>query len=221
MVIYMKRLLRCFKGHGFQVILAPTFKLLEAILELFIPLIVASIINEGIGQNDKTHIIYMFIIMFLCGFVGLTFSIVGQYFSAKSAVRASTKLRYDLFEHLQNLTFSDIDKLGTSSMITRMTNDINQIQTGVNLTLRLFLRSPFVVFGAAIFASIVCPSMAYIFWVTIPILSIVIFGIILITLPLHKKVQNSLDNVLKQTRENLTGTRVIRAFTSEDEELMH
>lgn len=218
-MIYMKRLLSCFKGHGFQVILAPTFKLLEAILELFIPLIVASIINDGIVGNDKMHIVYMFIIMFLCGFIGLAFSIVGQYFSAKSAVRASTKLRYELFEHLQNLTFSDIDKLGTSSMITRMTNDINQIQTGVNLTLRLFLRSPFVVLGAAIFASVVCPSMAYIFWITIPVLSVVIFGIILITLPLHKKVQNRLDNVLKQTRENLTGTRVIRAFTSEDEEI--
>ena len=218
-MIYMKRLLSCFKGHGFQVILAPTFKLLEAILELFIPLIVASIINDGIVANDKMHIVYMFIIMFLCGFIGLAFSIVGQYFSAKSAVRASTKLRYELFEHLQNLTFSDIDKLGTSSMITRMTNDINQIQTGVNLTLRLFLRSPFVVFGAAIFASVVCPSMAYIFWITIPVLSVVIFGIILITLPLHKKVQKRLDNVLKQTRENLTGTRVIRAFTSEDEEI--
>lgn len=215
----MKRLLYCIKDYRKYVVLAPTFKLLEAILELFIPLVVASIIDKGILLDDKLHVIKMFIIMFACGFVGLGFSIVGQYFSAKSAVGASTKLRYELFSHIQSLTFSDIDKLGTSSMITRMTNDINQIQTGINLTLRLFLRSPFVVFGAAIFASIVCPSMAYIFWITIPILSVVIFTIILVTLPMHKKVQQRLDNVVKQTRENLSGTRVIRAFTSEDEEI--
>lgn len=214
----MKHLLKSLKGYKKQTILAPTFKLLEAILELFIPLIVASIIDKGITLDDKFHILKMFLIMFVCGFVGLTFSIIGQYFSAKSAVGASTKLRLQLFEHIQNLTFSDIDKLGTSTMITRMTSDINQIQTGINLTLRLFLRSPFVVFGAAIFGSIVCPSMAYIFWITIPVLAVVIFGIILITLPMHKKVQSKLDNVVKQTRENLTGSRVIRAFTSEETE---
>ncbi len=215
----MKNLLKYLKTYKTHAILAPTFKLLEALLELFIPLIVASIVDVGIGENNTSYIIIMIIIMILSGLIGLLFSITGQYFSAKTAVGCATKLRYDLFNKIQTLTFKDIDNLGTSSMITRMTSDVNQVQTGINLTLRLFLRSPFVVFGAAIFATIVAPNMAYIFWITIPVLSIIIFGIMLLTMPMHKKTQENLDKVLGSTRENLTGVRVIRAFTKEDEEI--
>lgn len=215
----MKNLLKYIKTYKVHAILAPTFKLLEALLELFIPLIVASIIDKGIGNNDVSYIIIMVIVMITSGLIGLIFSIIGQYFSAKTAVGSATKLRYDLFKKIQTLTFTDIDKLGTSSMITRMTSDINQVQTGINLTLRLFLRSPFVVFGAAIFASIVAPSLSLIFIITIPVLSIIIFGIMLVTMPMHKKTQEHLDKVVLSTKENLTGVRVIRAFTKEDEEI--
>ena len=215
----MRKLFSYIKSYKVHAILAPTFKLLEALLELFIPLIVASIVDKGIGENNVSYIVIMIIVMGLSGLIGLIFSIIGQYFSAKTAVGCATKIRYDLFKKIQTLTFSDIDNMGTSSLITRMTSDINQVQTGINLTLRLFLRSPFVVFGAAIFASIVAPSMAYIFWITIPILSIIIFGIMLLTIPMHKKVQEKLDRVLNLTRDNLTGVRVIRAFTKEQEEI--
>lgn len=215
----MRKLFSYIKSYKAHAILAPTFKLLEALLELFIPLIVASIVDKGIGENNVSYIVIMIIVMGLSGLIGLIFSIIGQYFSAKTAVGCATKIRYDLFKKIQTLTFSDIDNMGTSSLITRMTSDINQVQTGINLTLRLFLRSPFVVFGAAIFASIVAPSMAYIFWITIPILSIIIFGIMLLTMPMHKKVQEKLDGVLNLTRDNLTGVRVIRAFTKEQEEI--
>ena len=215
----MRKLFSYIKSYKVHAILAPTFKLLEALLELFIPLIVASIVDDGIANNNSSYVVLMIILMGLSGLVGLIFSIIGQYFSAKTAVGCATKIRYDLFKKIQTLTFNQIDTLGTSSMITRMTSDINQVQTGINLTLRLFLRSPFVVFGAAIFASIVAPSMAYIFWITIPILSVIIFGIMLITMPMHKKQQESLDNVLNLTRDNLTGVRVIRAFTKENEEI--
>ena len=215
----MRKLFSYIKTYKVHAILAPTFKLLEALLELFIPLIVASIVDDGIAMNNTSYVVLMIIIMGLSGLIGLIFSIIGQYFSAKTAVGCATKIRYDLFQKIQTLTFNQIDSIGTSSMITRMTSDINQVQTGINLTLRLFLRSPFVVFGAAIFATIVAPSMAYIFWITIPILSIIIFGIMLITMPMHKKQQESLDNVLGLTRDNLTGVRVIRAFTKEKEEI--
>ncbi len=208
-----------FKKYKVQTLLAPTFKLLEATLELLVPLIVAQIINIGINNADKGYIIKMTLLMVLCGIVGLAFSIMGQFFSAKASVGFSTKVRHELFEKLQNLTFTDIDNLGTSSMITRLTYDVNQVQTGINLTLRLLLRSPFVVFGAAIMATILLPENAYLFWLAILVLSIVIFGILLISLPLHKKVQNNLDNVLNKTKENLTGVRVIRAFGVEEEEV--
>lgn len=215
----MKQLLKYFKPYKKETILAPLFKLLEALLELFIPIIIKYIIDKGIGNNDTTYIIKMVALMILCGIIGLAFSITAQYFAAKAAVGFSTNLRYDVFKKIQSLTFSSIDTLGTSSMITRMTNDVNQVQTGINLTLRLLLRSPFVVFGAAILATILSPSISYVFFIAIGVLLIVVFSIILITIPLNKKVQKNLDDVLKDTRENLTGTRVIRAFTNETEEI--
>lgn len=215
----MKKLLIYFKKYTLESILAPVFKLFEAILELLIPLIVAQIINKGIANGDKFYIIQMTLLMVLCGVVGLSFSIAGQFFSAKASVGFSTKVRLELFKKIQSLTFSDIDNLGTSSMITRLTYDVTQVQTGINLTLRLLLRSPFVVFGAAIMASILLPQNAYIFWVAILVLSIVIFCILLISMPMHKKVQNNLDNVLNKTKENLSGVRVIRAFGAEDDEI--
>ena len=215
----MKHLLKYFKPYLKETILAPTFKLCEALLELLIPIIITQIIDKGIGNNDTTYIIKMVALMVLCGITGLAFSITAQYFSAKASVGFCTKLRYDIYSKIQSLTFTDIDKLGSSSMITRMTSDVNQVQTGINLTLRLLLRSPFVVFGAAILASILSPSLAYVFWITIGILLIVVFSIILISIPLHRKVQLNLDEVLQDTRENLTGVRVIRAFTNEESEI--
>lgn len=215
----MKQFFKYFKPYLKETILAPVFKLLEASLELLIPIIVANIINKGINLNNQNYVIFMFVIMIVIGLVGLAFSILGQFFSAKASVGFSTKLRHDLFEKLQSLTFSEIDNLGTSSMITRITYDVQQVQTGINLTLRLLLRSPFVVFGATILATILLPSKAYIFWIALLILTIVVFTIMLISIPLHKKVQNNLDIVLSKTRENLTGVRVIRAFGMEDEEV--
>ena len=215
----MKNLFKYFKNYKKEVILAPTFKLLEALLELLIPIIVANIIDNGIKNNDTTYIIKMVILMIGCGLVGLILSLIGQFFSAKAAVGFSTKLRRDLFKKLQELSFTQIDNLGTASMITRMTNDVNQLQTGINLTLRLFLRSPFVVFGAAIMASRIAPHVSHIFFITIGVLSIIVFGIILISLPMYKKTQENLDNVLEKTSENLTGSRVIRAFANEKTEI--
>lgn len=215
----MKKLFKYFKSYIKETILAPLFKLLEALLELFIPLVVASIIDNGIGLSDKTYVIKMIIVMISCGIVGLILSVLGQYFAAKTAVGFSTKLKLDLFKKIQELSFSDIDNLGTSSIITRMTSDVNQVQTGINLTLRLFLRSPFVVFGAAIMAYFIDPSISGIFFISIAVLSVVVFGIMLLTMPLHRRVQENLDNVLSQTKENLSGVRVIRAFTSEKEEI--
>ena len=215
----MRHLLKYFKPYLKETILAPTFKLCEALLELLIPIIITQIIDKGIGNNDATYIIKMVALMVLCGITGLAFSITAQYFSAKASVGFCTKLRYDIYNKIQSLTFTDIDKLGSSSMITRMTSDVNQVQTGINITLRLLLRSPFVVFGAAILASILAPSLAYVFWITIGVLLIVVFSIILISIPLHRKVQLNLDEVLQDTRENLTGVRVIRAFTNEESEI--
>ena len=159
----MRKLFSYIKSYKVHAILAPTFKLLEALLELFIPLIVASIVDDGIANNNSSYVVLMITLMGLSGLVGLIFSIIGQYFSAKTAVGCATKIRYDLFKKIQTLTFNQIDTLGTSSMITRMTSDINQVQTGINLTLRLFLRSPFVVFGAAIMAYLIDPSISVIF----------------------------------------------------------
>ena len=208
----MKHLFKYFKNYKKEVILAPTFKLLEALLELLIPLIVASIIDTGIKNNDVVYIIKMVLLMIGLGLVGLILSLIGQFFSAKAAVGFSTKLRSDLFKKIQELTFSQIDQIGTASLITKM-------QTGINLTLRLFLRSPFVVFGAAIMASILVPELSYIFFITIGVLSIIVFGIILLTLPMYKKTGEHVDNVLEKTSENLTGSRVVRAFTNELEEI--
>ena len=215
----MKKLFKYFRSYIKETILAPLFKLLEALLELFIPLVVASIIDNGIGLSDKSYVIKMIIVMISCGIVGLILSVLGQYFAARTAVGFSTKLRYDLFKKIEGLSFSDIDNLGTSSIITRMTSDVNQVQTGINLTLRLFLRSPFVVFGAAIMAYLIDPSISSIFFISILVLSVVVFGIMLLTMPLHRRVQENLDGVLSQTKENLSGVRVIRAFTSETEEI--
>ena len=215
----MRKLFKYFKSYIKETILAPLFKLLEALLELFIPLVVAAIIDNGIGLSDKSYVIKMIIVMISCGIVGLILSVLGQYFAAKTAVGFSTKLKLDLFKKIQELSFSDIDNLGTSSIITRMTSDVNQVQTGINLTLRLFLRSPFVVFGAAIMAYFIDPSISGIFFISIGVLSVVVFGIMLLTMPLHKRVQENLDTVLSQTKENLSGVRVIRAFTSEAEEV--
>lgn len=215
----MKKVMSYFKVYKKEAILAPLCKLLEASLELLIPILVSNIIDHGIANSDKGYIIRMVIIMVLCGFVGLGFSILGQFFSAKCAVGFSSKLRSDLFKKLQSLSFSEIDNLGTSSMITRMTSDVNQVQTGINLSLRLLLRSPFVVFGAAIMGTVLAPNISYIYWIAIPVLSIVIFGIIFSTMPLHKHTQEDLDNVLGDTRENLAGTRVVRAFTMESDEI--
>lgn len=215
----MKKLFKYFRSYIKETILAPLFKLLEALLELFIPLVVASIIDTGIGLSDKSYVIKMIIVMISCGIVGLILSVLGQYFAARTAVGFSTKLRYDLFKKIEGLSFSDIDNLGTSSIITRMTSDVNQVQTGINLTLRLFLRSPFVVFGAAIMAYLIDPSISSIFFISILVLSVVVFGIMLLTMPLHRRVQENLDGVLSQTKENLSGVRVIRAFTSETEEI--
>lgn len=215
----MKKVMSYFKVYKKEAILAPLCKLLEASLELLIPILVSNIIDHGIANSDKGYIIRMVVIMVLCGFVGLGFSILGQFFSAKCAVGFSSKLRSDLFKKLQSLSFSEIDNLGTSSMITRMTSDVNQVQTGINLSLRLLLRSPFVVFGAAIMGTVLAPNISYIYWIAIPVLSIVIFGIIFITMPLHKHTQEDLDNVLGDTRENLAGTRVVRAFTMESDEI--
>lgn len=215
----MKHLFKYFKSYKKEVILAPTFKLLEALLELLIPLIVASIIDTGIKNNDVVYIIKMVLSMIGLGLVGLILSLIGQFFSAKAAVGFSTKLRSDLFKKIQELTFSQIDQMGTASLITKMTTDVNQMQTGINLTLRLFLRSPFVVFGAAIMASILVPELSYIFFITIGVLSIIVFGIILLTLPMYKKTNEHVDDVLEKTSENLTGSRVVRAFTNESEEI--
>ncbi len=215
----MKSLFRYLGSYKKESILGPLFKLLEASFELLVPLIMADIIDVGIKNGDRSYIIERCIIMVFLGIIGLACSITAQYFSAKAAVGFATKLRHSLFAHIQGLSYSEIDTIGTSTMITRMTSDINQLQSGVNLVLRLFLRSPFIVFGAMIMAFKINIKAALIFVVTIPLLSIVVFGIMLITIPMYKKVQGSLDRVLGITRENLTGARVIRAFNKEKSEI--
>lgn len=198
--------------------MGPLFKLLEALLELFVPLVIAAIIDNGIGGGDKGYVIKMCLMLILLGIIGLAFSITAQFFAAKASVGFVTNLRHELFKHIESLSYSELDEVGTATLITRMTSDINQIQTGVNLTLRLLLRSPFVVFGAMIMAFTINVKAALIFAVTIPVLSAVVFGIMLWCIPLYKKVQQRLDSVLGKTRENLTGVRVIRAFCKEKEE---
>ena len=214
----MNKLLRYLKDYRKESILGPLFKLLEASFELLVPLVVAAIIDRGIGGADKGYTVKMCLLLLALGVVGLISSVTAQYFAAKAAVGFAEKVRHALFGHIQRLSYSDIDSLGTSTLVTRMTSDMNQVQYGVNMTLRLLLRSPFVVFGAMIMAFTVDAKAALTFVVTIPLLSVVVFGIMLICIPLYRKVQEKLDGVLLSTRENLTGVRVIRAFCKEEEE---
>ena len=214
----MKTLLAYLKGYKKESILAPLFKMLEASFELFVPLVMAAIIDVGIANKDKPYIVKMCFVLIALGIIGLVCSITAQYFAAKAATGVGTGIRHGLFEHIQKFTFTEMDQLGTSTLITRMTSDINQIQSGVNLVLRLFLRSPFIVFGAMIMAFTVDVKAAFVFVVTIPLLSLIVFGIMLVTMPMYKKVQADLDQVLLATRENLTGARVIRAFNKEEDE---
>lgn len=216
---YMKKLLVYLKSYKKESILAPLFKMLEATFELFVPLVMAAIIDKGIASHSMSYILKMGGILVLLAVVGLISAVTAQYFAAKAATGFATKLRHALFEHIQSLSFAELDTIGSSTLITRMTSDINQAQAGVNMTLRLFLRSPFIVFGAMIMAFTVDVKAALVFVVAIPLLSIVVFGIMLINIPLYKKVQGALDDVLGKTRENLTGARVIRAFNMEEEEL--
>lgn len=214
----MKKLLIYLKDYRKETVLAPLFKMLEATLELFVPLVVAAMIDVGIGGHDRSYIVKMTLVLVLLGAVGLAFSVTAQYFSAKAAVGFVKKLRHVLFAHIQKLSYGELDTQGTSTLITRMTSDMNQVQSGVNLTLRLLLRSPFVVIGAMVMAFTVDPRAAMVFAVDIPALAVVIFGIMLASIPLYRKVQNRLDRVLGLTRENLTGVRVLRAFCKEEEQ---
>lgn len=215
----MKQILKYLKEYKKECICAPLFKLLEASFELIVPLVMAAIIDNGITASDKPYIWKMGGVLVLLAAVGLVSSVIAQYFAAKAAVGFSTKLRHILFEKIESLSFSKMDTVGTSTLITRMTSDINQVQSGVNLVLRLFLRSPFIVFGAMAMAFTVNVRAAMVFVVTIPLLSIVVFSVMAASLPLYKKVQSSLDTVLSHTRENLEGTRVIRAFNKQNDEI--
>lgn len=214
----MKRLYHYLRAYPLITILAPLFKMLEAIFELFVPLVVAQMIDVGIAQKDAIFLWKMTALLILLGIIGFAFSLTAQYFAAKSAVSLGQSMRKDLFAHINTFSFQEIDRIGTSTLINRMTNDINLVQNGLNMFLRLFLRSPFVVLGAMIMAFSVNVKAALIFAVVIPALMIVVFAILLITMPLYKKVQQTLDRVLLKTRENLTGIRVVRAFAREDKE---
>lgn len=214
----MKKLLVYLKDYKKESVLAPLFKLLEAFFELLVPLVMAGMIDQGISNGDSGYIMKMGACLLGLGAIGLLSSITAQYFAAKAAVGFSTKLRQALFDHIQGLSFTNIDKAGTSTLITRMTSDINQVQSGVNMVLRLFLRSPIIVFGAMIMAFTIDVKSALVFVVAIPLLTIVVFGIMLFTIPMYRKVQSALDKVLGITRENLTGVRVIRAFHQEEVE---
>ncbi len=215
----MKKLLVFLKDYKKETVLAPLFKMLEASFELLVPLVVQMIVDVGIKNGDRGYVGRMCLVMILLGIIGLVSSITAQYFSAKAAVGFATKLRHTLFGHLQKLSYAQMDHLGTSTMITRMTSDINQVQNGVNMVLRLFLRSPFIVLGAMVMAFTIDVQAALVFVVVIPLLSVVVFGIMLISIPLYKKVQSGLDGLLGITRGNLTGVRVLRAFHKEEEEI--
>lgn len=218
--MFVKRLLPYLKGYTKESILGPLFKLLEATLELLVPLVVAAIIDNGItGGLGNSYVIKAALILVALGAVGLIFSVTAQYFAAKASVGFATRLRHALFSHVGKLSYTDIDTLGTSTLVTRMTADVNQVQSGMNLALRLLLRSPFVVFGAMVMAFLVDAESAVTFAVTIPALSVVVFGIMLLSIPLYKKVQKHLDGVVRATRENIGGARVIRAFGKEDGEV--
>lgn len=207
------------KDYTKESVLGPTFKLVEVVFELMVPLVMASLIDDGIANNDQTYILKMFGLLVLFGVFGLAASISAQYFAAKAAAGFAKKLKHALFNHIQSLSFSELDQLGTASLITRITSDMNQVQTGVNLTLRLLLRSPFVVFGAMIMAFTIDVEAALVFVVAIPALSVVVFGIMFWCIPRYRMVQEHLDVVLGKTRENLTGARVLRAFCKEEEEI--
>ena len=215
----MRKLLVFLKDYKKESVIAPLFKMLEALFDLLVPLVVASIINKGIKYGDKTYIYQMCGVLILLAVVGLVCALCAQYFAAKAAVGFAAKLRHALFEHIQSLSFTELDTQGTSALMNRMTSDVNQLQNGVNMALRLLLRSPFIVFGAMIMAFTVNVQAAFVFVVVIPVLFIIVFGIICATLPLYRKVQERLDQVLRRTRENLGGVRVIRAFHREDEEV--
>ena len=214
----MKKLLIYLKDYKKETVIAPLFKLLEASFELIVPLVMAAIIDYGIASEDSSYIMKMCLVLVLLAVVGLTCSITAQYFAAKAAVGFSAKLRNALFKHIESLSFTELDTIGNSTLITRMTSDVNQVQSGVNMVLRLFLRSPFIVFGAMIMAFTVDVKAALIFVITIPLLSIVVFGVMLISIPRFKQVQAALDKVLGKTRENLAGARVIRAFNRQEQE---
>ena len=215
----MKKLLKYMRGYGKECILGPLFKLLEATFELFIPLVVAAIVDTGIGGGDKSYIVKMVLVMIALGLIGLASAVTAQYFAAKAAVGFSARLRHAVLKHILTLSHSQMDTLGTSTMITRMTSDINQVQNGVNLTLRLLLRSPFVVFGAMVMAFTIDVQAALVFAGVIPVLCVIVFGIMLITMPMYKKVQSALDGVTSSTRQNLSGVRVLRAFCMEKQEI--
>lgn len=215
----MKRIWIYLSAYKKECVFAPLFKMLEALFELFVPLVVSSIIDVGIGNADKGYIVKMCLLLAALAVIGLTCSITAQYFAAKAAVGCATGMRHHLFKHIQSLSFTEMDTIGTSTLITRMTSDINQVQNGVNLVLRLFLRSPFIVFGAMIMAFTIDVKAAFVFVVAIPVLAVIVFGIMLYTRPLYKKVQAGLDKILGITRENLTGVRVIRAFNKQEDEI--
>lgn len=218
-VMALKKILKYLRGFEKQCVLGPLFKLLEATFELFIPLVVASIVDKGIGSSDSGYILKMCLVMIALGIVGLVMAVSAQYFSAVAAVGFAARLRHAVLQHILGLSYSQIDQLGTSTMITRMTSDINQVQNGVNLTLRLLLRSPFVVFGAMIMAFTIDFQAALVFAGVIPVLCGIVFGIMLVTMPMHKRVQASLDGVTSATRQNLAGVRVLRAFCKEEAEV--
>ena len=215
----MKKLLVYLKDYKKESVIAPLFKMLEALFDLLVPLVVASIINRGIKYGDKTYIYQMCGVLILLAVVGLTCALCAQYFAAKAAVGFAAGLRHALFAHIQGLSFTELDTQGTSALMNRMTSDVNQLQNGVNMALRLLMRSPFIVFGAMIMAFTVNAQAALVFAVVIPVLFLIVFGIIYVTLPLYRRVQERLDQVLRRTRENLSGVRVIRAFHREDEEI--
>ena len=215
----MKMIMRFLKDYKKECVLAPLFKMLEAIFELFVPLVVSSVIDKGIVNADKGYIMQMCFMLILLAIIGLVCAITAQYFSAKAAVGAATGMRHSLFAHIQTFSFTEMDTLGTSTLVTRMTSDINQVQNGINMVLRLFLRSPFIVFGAMIMAFTIDVKAALVFVAAIPVLALIVCGIMLATRPMYKNVQSGLDKILGITRENLTGVRVIRAFNKEQDEV--
>lgn len=217
----MKKLLIYLKAYRKEACLAPIFKMLEAVFELFVPLVIKGIIDYGIAAEDRAYCLHMGLLLLLLAVIGLAMATTAQWFSARAAAGFAAKIKQVLMEHIQKLSYTELDTIGTSTLITRMTSDVNQVQTGTNLVLRLFMRSPFIVFGSMIMAFTIDFKAAMIFVITIPLLSVVVFGIMLSSIPLYKKVQSQLDRVLGITRENLTGVRVIRAFNKEEEEISH